>query len=101
MESFKLIILFYALLSGTWNYGPELPFSWRYGQLVEDPLGGIVILRGETSKTSYSDALFRLSHSGDGAKWIELPQKLSIGKTYFIALLVSDDFANCTFNNSN
>ena len=93
--------MLYALFKGAWSFGPELPFSWSYGQLVEDPHGGIVLLGGETSKKTYSNALFRLPHVGDGAKWIELPQKLSIGKTYFIALLVSDDFANCTFNNSN
>ena len=82
--------------SAAWKNGPGLPFTWANGQIIEDPLGGIVLIGGESSKASYSNALFRLPHAGQGAKWIEMPQKLSLGQYFFVALLVPDDFANCT-----
>jgi hypothetical protein len=44
------------------------------------------------------NTLLRLAHAGDGAEWVELPQKLMVPRFWHVAILVPDFYANCTFN---
>ena len=78
--------------------GPKLPVKIHKAQMVEDPSGGVILIGGASSSKSYSDSLYRLAHAGEGAKWVELPQKLSTGRYWHVAILVPDGLANCTFN---
>ncbi len=75
-----------------WRDGPELPAGIYHAQMVEDPLGGVILIGG----SSYSDTMYRLAHAGEGARWMELPQKLSIGRHLHTAIMVPDDVVNCT-----
>ena len=42
------------------------------------------------------NTLLRLAHAGDGAEWVELPQKLMVPRHFHVAILVPDFFADCT-----
>ena len=66
--------------------------------MVEDPLGGVILIGGASSLKSPSDYLHRLAHAGEGAKWTELPQRLSVGRYHHVAILIPDSLANCTYN---
>ena len=69
-------------------------------QLVEDPQGGVILIGGSSQEQPFSDVLYKLSHAGYGAKWIELEQKLSVGSRYHIAILIPDNLVNCTAANN-
>ena len=79
-----------------WRDGPELPVKIYAAQMVEDPLGGVIVIGGLSSVNSYSDKLYRLAHAGEGAHWIEMPQKLTTGRQYHTAIMVPDNIVNCT-----
>jgi hypothetical protein len=79
--------------NGEWRQGPALPFAICAAQLVEDADGGVVFVGGNTE--GRSDTLFRLPHAGQDGKWVELPQKLKIGRNSHTAFMVPDNLANC------
>jgi hypothetical protein len=79
-----------------WRDGPELPTGIHYAQMVEDPLGGVILIGGSSSTNAYSHTMYRLAHAEEGARWMELPQKLSIGRYLHTAIMVPDNFVNCT-----
>ncbi len=62
--------------SNEWRNGPDLPLEIRFGSLVEDPTGGVILVGGETYVDRQLQTLFRLSDAGVDAKWIQMPQKL-------------------------
>ncbi len=79
-----------------WRDGPELPTGIYHAQMIEDPLGGVILIGGYSSSNAYSDTMYRLAHAGEGARWMELPQKLSIGRKLHTAIMIPDDIVNCT-----
>jgi hypothetical protein len=81
-----------------WRNGPDLPFGIRMASLVEDPIGGVILVGGYSNNDSNLQTLFRLSDAGDDAEWVEMPQKLQIGRCYHTAFLVPDDIATCSIN---
>jgi hypothetical protein len=84
------------MLPGSWQYRPELPKHVFSSQMVEDPLGGVILIGGYVRKQGAIANLYRLSHSGVGAKWTRLPQKLSRDNYEHVAMLIPDRIANCT-----
>jgi hypothetical protein len=81
--------------NGEWRLGPALPRLTILAQLVEDADGGVVLIGGLTMGMYYLDTLFRLPHAGQDGKWVELPQKLKIGRDSHTAFMVPDNLANC------
>jgi hypothetical protein len=79
-----------------WRNGPDLPFGISHASLVEDPSGGVVLVGGNSFDNRHLKTLFSLSDAGDDAKWIEMPQKLKIGRYDHTAFLVPDDVATCS-----
>ena len=79
-----------------WRIGLNLTFGIKYSQLVEDHLGGVILVGGKSENFAYSDTLFRLPHAGDEAQWSELPQKLKLGRHSHSAFLIPDSFVNCS-----
>ncbi len=79
-----------------WRDGPELPVVLREPEMVEDPAGGVIIVGGYRTGFGQLNTLYRLPHSGVGAEWSEMRQKLSRGRSVHVAFLVPDDVANCT-----
>ncbi len=79
-----------------WQTGPDLPFGIDVAQLIEDSLGGVVLIGGYSAKDAYLDSLFRLDNAE--AQWEELPQKLSTGRHWHAAFLIPDYLTNCTMN---
>ncbi len=79
-----------------WQTGPDLPFGIDVAELIEDSLGGVVLIGGYSAKDSHLDSLFRLDNAG--AQWEELPQKLSSGRHWHAAFLIPDYLTNCTVN---
>jgi hypothetical protein len=79
--------------SNEWRQGPDLPFGMSGGAMVEDPMGGVILIGGTTPSR---DILFRLSHVGDGASWKEMPQKLKLGRIFLTAIMIPDHIVNCT-----
>jgi len=87
--------------SSSWRMGPELPFIIWGSQLVPDPEGGVVLVGGRTKVDGVNvsiDTLFRLSHAGDGARWVELAQKLKTKKGYLTAYPIPDEITSCSLN---
>ena len=79
-----------------WRNGPDLPFGIRFGSLVEDSSGGVILVGGESHETRYLQTLFRLSDAGNDAKWKEMPQKLKFGRNRHTSFLVPDNIASCS-----
>ena len=79
-----------------WRNGPDLPFGICLASLVEYPAGGVILVGGESPVDANLQTLLRLSHVGDDAQWVEMPQKLSIGRRYHTSFLVPDDIASCS-----
>jgi hypothetical protein len=77
-----------------WQTGPDLPFGIDVAELIEDSLGGIILIGGYSAKDAYLDSLFRLDNAE--AQWEELPQKLSSGRNWHAAFLIPDYLTNCT-----
>jgi hypothetical protein len=44
--------------------GPDLIYGLDSSQMVEDPLGGVILVGGCSSSSCPSDALYRLPHAG-------------------------------------
>jgi hypothetical protein len=84
-----------------WRNGPDLPFGITEAALVEDPAGGIILVGGKSTDDEYLQTLFRLSDAGEDAKWIEMPQKLKIGRNGHNAFLVPSDVASCSMKIAN
>ena len=80
-----------------WRLGPNLPFGIKLAQLVEDNLGGVILVGG-SSQVEIFDTLFRLPHAGDDANWEEMPQKLKDARDHHTAFLIPDHLTNCTLN---
>ncbi len=79
-----------------WQKGPDLPFGIHTAELIEDSLGGVIFIGGNSAKDAYLDSLFRLDNAG--AQWEELPQKLLSGRDWHTAFLIPDYLTNCTIN---
>ena len=79
-----------------WRNGPDLPFGISNPALIEDPTGGVILVGGQSENNSALQTLFRLPGAGDDAKWIEMPQKLKIGRNRLTSFLVPDDVASCS-----
>jgi N-acetylneuraminic acid mutarotase len=80
-----------------WRDGPDLPITITRAAMIEDPLGGVILIGGRSSTNSNLDSLYRLAHAGEDAHWVKLPQTLEVGRSFLTAILVPDNIANCTF----
>jgi len=60
--------------TGKWRRGPDLPEELHGATLVEDALGGVILVGGWHGDV-FSDNLWRLPHAG--SSWIKLPQRLN------------------------
>ena len=87
-------------INGKWRYGPSIPVPLRYGRLVEDPAGGIILTGGEVQESPSYNSLYRLSHAGPDATWIEMPQKLQYTRAAHVAILVPVEITNCTLKSN-
>ena len=81
-----------------WRNGPNLTFGISSSELVEDHLGGVILVGGQSENSKYLDTLFRLPHAGDEAQWTELPQKLKLARRSHSAFLIPDSYVNCTLH---
>jgi hypothetical protein len=81
-----------------WRFGPGLPKTVSCAALVEDPLGGVILIGGFESGWSRSQKMYRLGHAGIGARWLELPQKMSLGRVLHVAAMVPESVANCSLS---
>ena len=79
-----------------WRNGPNLRFGIDHSELVEDHLGGVILVGGSSKNVGYLDTLFRLPHAGDEAQWTELPQKLKLARCVHSAFLIPDSYVNCS-----
>ena len=77
-----------------WRQGPDLPIGIQYSQMVEDSTGGVVLVGGYSHENLYLDTLFQLKHGE--AEWIEIPQRLNLGRFGHTAFLVPDSITDCS-----
>ena len=82
--------------SNAWRNGPELPVGIDLAQLVEVQEGGVVLVGGSSTWDEFLDTLFQLPHGGEDAEWIEMEQKLKIGRNQHVAFLVPDSITDCS-----
>jgi hypothetical protein len=81
--------------SNEWQTGPELPFSIRDSEMVEDQNGGVVLIGGYSPSIGSLDTLYQLPHGGKDAVWTELKQKLKTKRQAHTAFLVPDNIVEC------
>ncbi len=87
--------------AGVWNFGPDFPTRVDRGKLIEDPTGGVIHVGGVGSIGGVAADLvniYRLPHAGPDAKWIKMPQSLTIGRRNHVAFLVPDEYATCSLS---
>ncbi len=78
-----------------WRDGPMLPYGIDSANVVEDRNGGVVLVGGESASSQNLDVLHQLPHGGADAEWIELKQKLKMGRQEHVAFLVPSDLTDC------
>jgi hypothetical protein len=82
--------------SNEWRIGPDLPKGIFLSTLVEDHAGGVILVGGNSLSDAYLQTLYRLSDAGDDSSWIEMPQKLKMGRLWHTSFLVPDDIVSCS-----
>ena len=76
-----------------WFPGPYLPIR-LYAHSMVATENSLVVIGGVTDG-EYSKDLFELTCSETGCKWREMEQKLTIGRSNFVAMMVPDTLTNC------
>ena len=56
-------------------------------------LGGVILLGGFDGKERL-DTIYRLPNAK--SEWVKLSQKLTVKRSGFVAILIPEEFANCT-----
>jgi len=79
-----------------WRHGPDLPSEISDASLVEDPAGGVILVGGQSNNDIHRQTLFRLSNGENDAQWVEMPQKLKVGRSRHTSFLVPDDVISCS-----
>ena len=80
--------------SNIWTPGPSLPFAIKGAALIEDPLGGVIILGGfAVSDGALHNKIYWLPNLATG--WVVLEQTLKIPRYVPLAFLVPDSLTNC------
>ncbi len=92
----KSTVEIYDEETGKWRLGPELPINLCCSALIEDPVGGVVLVGGSNEDDPFHDSVYRLSHAGPDAKWVKMPQKLKTARSHHVAFHVSDDVTTCS-----
>ena len=64
--------------------------------MVEDATGGGLLVGGHSDEDQYLDTLFQIPNVGEDSDWIELPQKLKMGRFLHSAFLVPSATTSCT-----
>ena len=79
--------------SSEWRKGPDYPVGISSPSLIEYPDGGVILLGGDSDLTN-ENKFYYLEHAN--SRWVEMPQKLKIGRQSAIAFLVPDEITNCS-----
>ena len=79
--------------SSEWRKGPDYPFGISSPSLIEYPGGGVILVGGD-SDFSTENKIYYLEHAN--STWVEMPQKLKVGRESAIAFLVPDEITNCS-----
>ena len=82
----------FDLAMQTWRYGPDLPVSEELNWGASVQHGDTFLIIGGYDN-GYSDSI--LSFDATLESWVELPQKLTQGRSRFAAFLVPEDFVTC------
>jgi hypothetical protein len=66
--------------------------------MLPSPDGQGVILMGGYSATNdaYQSSIYKVICDQLGCKWSEMEQQLKISRQHFVAMLIPDNFTNCT-----
>jgi hypothetical protein len=64
--------------------------------MVEDQNGGVVLIGGYSSTYVNLNTLYQLPHGGQDAVWTKMEQKMNTGRFYHSAILVPDNFVDCS-----
>jgi hypothetical protein len=75
--------------------------NYEPGAMVEEPLGGIILIGGSNFEGSANSSRILLRLPYAGASWLELPLKLQISRWEspglpIVAIPFSKDLMNCT-----
>ena len=73
--------------------GTRLPVWNFFAILIEYPGGGVILVGGD-SDFSTENKIYYLEHAN--STWVEMPQKLKVGRESAISFLVPDEFTNCS-----
>lgn len=79
-----------------WRQGTALPQKISRATIVEDPLGGVVLLGGNSPSVKGLNTIYQLANGDPSTKWVLMTQKLRIGRYQFAALIVPNMYANCS-----
>jgi hypothetical protein len=82
--------------SNEWQTGPELPFGIHSSEMVEDQIGGVILIGGRSSSVSYLDTLYQLPHGGQDAVWTKMEQTMKTGRYQHTAFLIPDNLVDCS-----
>ena len=77
-----------------WFPGPYLPIPLHAHSMVATE-NSLVAIGGVTTDGTTTNDLFELTCSETGCKWKEMEQKLKIGRSNFVAMMVPDSLTNC------
>ena len=80
------------------NLGPPLPEALFGNPIVPTPEGdGVLVVGGNGSAGpgGHRDHIYKLICVAEGCKWEELAQKLQVGRSDHVAMLVPDSAVAC------
>ncbi len=64
--------------------------------MVEDQNGGVVLIGGRSPAAINLDTLYQLPQGGQDAVWTKMEQKMKIGRLWHTAILVPENFVDCS-----
>ena len=80
----------------TWNEGPTLPFKTSLSQLIQDGIGGALLVGGRAVIDSQAKRLTSILHLSSNLRdWKKLGRDMKIGRASHVAMLIPEKFINC------
>jgi hypothetical protein len=79
--------------------GPNLPNAIEGAAMVPTPDGtGVVLIGGRDTGANALNKLYELKCSSSDCDWIEMEQKLTVSRSYHVAMYVPESFVGICEN---
>ena len=86
------------ILTFSFISGPKLPFELGHSAMITSPRGSVVLVGGynDDEEEALSDLWeLKVSSSGSLLEWTRMEQRLSVTRSYHLAIPIPDELTSC------